>query len=84
MAKGFCGYPTWSRDSRSIYYFRYTEPGIFRVRVNGGEPEQAFDLPALSYTGAMGRWVGFDPDGMPIMLRDAGSDEIYSLTLSKE
>jgi Tol biopolymer transport system component len=83
LAKGFCEYPTWSRDSRSIYYFRNT-PGIPRVHVNGGEPEKAFDLPPLSYTGAMGRWFSIDPDGMPVMLRDAGSDEIYLLTLSKE
>jgi Tol biopolymer transport system component/DNA-binding winged helix-turn-helix (wHTH) protein len=84
LAKGLCGYPTWSRDSRSIYYFRSTQPEIFRVHVNGGEPEKAFDLPSLSYTGALGRWFGIDPDAMPIMLRDAGSDEIYLLTLSKE
>lgn len=84
LAKGFCGYPTWSRDSRFIYYFRYTQPGIFRIPVKGGEPEEAFDLPSLSYTGAIGRWVGIDPEGMPMMLTDAGSDEIYLLTLSKE
>ena len=84
LAKGFCGYPNWSRDSRSIYYFRYTQPGIFRVHVNGGEPEKAFDLPSLSYTGAIGRWFGIDPDGMPMTLTDAGSDEIYLLKLSKE
>ena len=52
--------------------------------MNGGEPEKAFDLPTLSYTGALAWWFGIDPDGMPIMLRDAGSDEIYLLTLSKE
>lgn len=83
-AKGFCSYPTWSRDSRSIYYIRNKEPGIFRVPVNGGEPEKAFDLPALSVTGALGEWFGMDPEGMPMMLKDAGSDEIYQLMLSKE
>jgi len=84
LAKGYCGYPIWSRDSRSIYYIRTAEPGIFRVHVNGGAPEKDFDLPPLSHTGALGGWFGMDPDGMPIMLRDAGSDEIYMLTLSKE
>jgi Tol biopolymer transport system component len=83
LVKGLCGYPTWSRDSRSIYYTRITEPGIFRVHVNGGEPEKAFDLPSFSSTGALGPWFGIDRDGMPLMLRDAGSDEIYSLTLGK-
>ena len=72
-----------SRDSRSIYYFRNTQPGIFRVDVNGGEPEKGFNLPQLSYTGALSGWFGMDPEGMPVMLRDAGSDEIYLLTLSK-
>ena len=82
VAKGYCGYPTWSRDSRSIFYDRNTEPGVFQVHVNGGEPEKAFDLPDFSTTGASGRWFGMDPEGMPIMLRDAGSDEIYSLVSS--
>jgi DNA-binding winged helix-turn-helix (wHTH) protein/Tol biopolymer transport system component len=84
LAKGYCSYPTWSRDSRSIYYSRPTQPGIFRVHVNGGEPEKAFDLPPFSSTGIGGRWFGIDPDGMLITLRDAGSDEIYLLTLKKE
>lgn len=84
LAKGYCGEPTWSHDSRSIYYNRGTEPGIFRVPLKGGGPEKAFDLPASSMTGALGGWFGMDPDGMPMMLRDAGSDEIYLLKLSKE
>ena len=83
LSRGFCGYPIWSGDSRSIFYNR-NEPGIFRAPVNGGGPEKAFDLPAISSTGAGGRWFGMDPDGMPILLRDAGADEIYLLTSKKE
>jgi len=84
LAKGLCQWPTWSRDSRTIYYGRQAEPGVFRIHVNGGEAEKAFDLPASSMTGALGGWFAMDPDGMPIMLRDEGSDEIYRLTLKKE
>ena len=30
----------------------------------------------MSHTGALSVWFGIDPDGMPITLRDVGSDEI--------
>jgi len=82
--KGACNFPTWSRDSRTIYFSRKDEHGIFEVHLNGDKPEKVFDLPALSTTGALGNWFGLDPDGMPMMLKDAGSDEIYSLELSHQ
>lgn len=84
LSKGFCGFPIWSPDSRSIYYYRTTATDkILRVAVNGGEEEEAFALPLFSYTGALTNWFGIDPGGAPMMLRDAGSDEIYSLTVSQ-
>ena len=84
LSKGFCAFPRWSRDSRWIYYARTDQSGIFRVDANGGEAEKAFDLPPISLTGSLPAWFGLDPDGLPILLKDAGSDEIYSLTLSKQ
>lgn len=84
LTKGACNYPVWSRDSRWIYYIRTGENDkVFRVSVDGGEPQKVFEFPSISYTGALNIWFGMDPDGTPMFLRDAGSDEIYSLILSR-
>lgn len=85
LEKGECSFPAWSRDSRYLYFMRTAENGgVFRVPVAGGKPEKLLDLSGFSHTGAVTSWFGIDPDGAPLLLRDAGSDEIYSLMLSQK
>ena len=85
LEKGECDFPTWSRDSHFLYFLRSTENGgVFRVPVAGAKPEKLLDLSGFSHTGAVSLWLGIDPDGAPLLLRDAGSDEIYSLMLSQK
>jgi Tol biopolymer transport system component len=85
LEKGVCSFPTWSRDSQFIYFgWTLTSVGIYRVSLKGGKPEKVADLTGISSTGALFNWFGLDPDGMPLLLRDAGSDEIYSLTLTQD
>lgn len=85
LAQGACDFPSWSRDSHYLYFLRTQEnPGVYRVPVSGGNPEKLLDLSGFSHTGAVSGWLGIDPDGTPLLIRDAGSDEIYSLTLSQK
>jgi len=85
LEKGECDFPTWSRDSHFLYFLRSTENGgVFRVPVAGAKPEKLLDLSGFSHTGALSIWLGIDSDGAPLLLRDAGSDEIYSLMLSQK
>jgi DNA-binding winged helix-turn-helix (wHTH) protein/WD40 repeat protein len=85
LEKGQCDFPVWSRDSHYLYFVRLSEDaGVFRVPVAGAKPEKLLDLSGFSHTGAVSAWFGIDPDGTPLLLRDAGSDEIYSLMLSQE
>lgn len=85
LAQGECDFPSWSRDSHDLYFMRTQEnAGVYRVPVGGGEPEKLLDLSAFNHTGALSGWLGIDPDGAPLLLRDAGSDEIYSLALSQK
>lgn len=72
-------WPTWSRDGRYIYYHRPS--GVFRVLASGGKPEPVADLQGFRGTGFFWDWMGLDPDGAPLLLRDVSSEEIYSLKL---
>jgi Tol biopolymer transport system component len=81
---GEVNFPTWSSDSQFIYFLLPTDdPGVFRVRVSGGDAERVVDLKGFRYTGAFTLWMGLDPTDTPMLIRDAGTDDIYALTLEK-
>jgi DNA-binding winged helix-turn-helix (wHTH) protein/Tol biopolymer transport system component len=85
VQKGACSFPTWSRDSRFIFFEnQFAGYGVYRISVQGGKAERIVDLSNVSLTGALNNWFGLDPDGALLLLRDAGSDEIYSLTLRRK
>jgi DNA-binding winged helix-turn-helix (wHTH) protein/Tol biopolymer transport system component len=87
LQKGGCDFPTWSRNSQFIYFVRRwlgeKDPGVYRVRVSGGAAERVVDLKGFRVTGAIGIWFGLDPTDTPILIRDAGTDDIYSLALEQ-
>jgi Tol biopolymer transport system component/DNA-binding winged helix-turn-helix (wHTH) protein len=80
--EGGIGFPSWSHDGRYIYmlYFK-DKPGVYRIPVTGGEAEQVLDLTEFHHTGTATMWFGLDPTDAPLLLRDAGTDDIYALTL---
>jgi Tol biopolymer transport system component len=79
---GAVAFPEWSRDSQSIYYVRWTDnPAVVRIRVADGKRESLADLKGVQYTGVYSLWMGLDQADTPLMLRDVGTDDIYSLTL---
>jgi serine/threonine protein kinase/Tol biopolymer transport system component len=85
LEKGQTGYPTWSRDSRYIYFLRWgKDRGVYRVHVLGREVERVIDLKGFPLTGVFKFWMGLDPEDAPILLRDAGTDEIYALPLEEK
>jgi dipeptidyl aminopeptidase/acylaminoacyl peptidase len=86
VQKDSVGFPSWSRDSQFIYFLRILpngNKGAFRIRVSGGPPERIADLNSIHLGGWWG-WVGLDPNDNPLVLRDAGSDDIYALTLERK
>jgi DNA-binding winged helix-turn-helix (wHTH) protein/Tol biopolymer transport system component len=75
-------FPTWSHDGRYVYILYLNDnPGIYRIRATGGETERIFDLTGFHHTGTFTYWFGLDPTDAPLLLRDAGSEDIYALTL---
>ena len=71
----------WSRDSQYLYYLRYgPDTAVMRIRVDDRRLEEVASLNGIHQAG---RLAGLDfsltPDGAPLILRDIGTQEIYSL-----
>jgi Tol biopolymer transport system component len=85
LASGAVAFPEWSHDSQFIYYVNWTgDRAVMRIRVADGKRETVTDLKGARYTGVYTLWMGLDPADTPLLLRDAGSDDIYALTLEKK
>ena len=81
---GTVSYPSWSADSKYLYFDDLVNDAeaIRRVRVGSAEPEQVVVLPALErYPGALGPWIGRAADGSWMFVRDRSTQEVYQLTL---
>jgi serine/threonine protein kinase/Tol biopolymer transport system component len=82
LYKGDTAFPTWSRDSRFIYFLRYIgDPAILRISASGGNAERIADMKDVPTTGYYGLWMGLDPTDAPLLLRNVGTEDVYALTL---
>ncbi len=73
-------FPSWSHDGRSVYFLRSPEnQAILRVRIADRRVEQVTDLKDFESTGIWNNWLGLDPDDSPLMLRDVGTQDVYSV-----
>ena len=80
LARERAGFPTWSKDGQYVYFLRWLDkPAVLRVRISDHEVEQVSDLTDLPTTGNIGPWVGLGPDDSLLLLRDIGTQDIYSL-----
>jgi eukaryotic-like serine/threonine-protein kinase len=75
------GVMQWSRDGKFLYHLQYgKDPAIMRVRMSDRKVERVASLSGVRLAGFLpGIAFGVTPDGDPIILRDTGTEEIYSL-----
>ncbi len=74
------GFPNWSHDGQYVYLIRFLEnAAVLRIRISDKKLEQIADLKGFTSTGWWGVWLGLDPDDSPLMLRDAGTQDVYSV-----
>ena len=64
-----------------IFVRRGPDQGVFRIPVAGGGEERIVDMTDWNLTGFVGFSISLDPTDAPLVLREAGSDDIYALTL---
>ena len=75
-------FPCFSSDSQTIYFQRYgLDQGIFRIRISGGKEERVLDMKDIHLTTFMS--LSLDPTDAPLVLRDAGTHDVYALTLER-
>ena len=77
-------FPTWSSDSRYIFFLLLSGAGVFRVPIRGGNAELVADTKDVTPTGSFGVWFGLDPTDTPLLLRDAGTQDVYALSLERK
>jgi Tol biopolymer transport system component len=75
-------YTIWSRDGKHVYFdsTSATDPAIYRVGIGDRKLERVASLKNIRREwGIWFPWMGLAPDDSPLLLRSAGSQEIYAL-----
>ena len=86
LAAGTVLYPNWSPDSKYEYFedLGTDGPEIDRVSVATRKKERVILLKGFSRVSVLDSgmpWNGVAPDGSPLIMRDIGNRELYSLEL---
>jgi Tol biopolymer transport system component len=80
LAKGSLGWLSWSHDSQYVYVLDYRQQNaVIRVRVSDGRLEQVTNVKDFPATGRYGGALALTPDDQPLMLRDTGTQDVYSV-----
>jgi Tol biopolymer transport system component/DNA-binding winged helix-turn-helix (wHTH) protein len=81
---GPLGYMNWTRDGKYVLFdtVDVESPKFYRVRMADLAIEQVANIGEIPrYYGAFGPWAGIWLDGSPLLVKDSGNEEIYSLEL---
>jgi len=80
LAKGRPGWPEFSHDGRYLQFLDSTGSGtVWRIRLSDGKRERVVDLKDFVSAGYYGSSLTIAPDDSPLLLRDSGTQDIYSL-----
>ncbi len=74
------GFPNWSADGRYLYFVgRVTNRAVLRIGILDHKVEVVADLKDLPTTGYWTASLTLTPDDAPLLLRNNGTQDIYSL-----
>jgi len=80
IAGGTFSWLNWSRDGQFIYMKDSTGKGaVERVRIADHRVDRVIDLKDFVLAGLGGGSVSIAPDDSPLLLRDRGTQDVYSL-----
>jgi len=84
LAEGSFGWLNWSHDGRSMYFLdQGGKGGVVRIRISDHKPEQVLALDGFKTTGRYGGSLALMPDDSPLLLREAGTQDVYALDWEK-
>ena len=78
------GFPTWSRDSKYLYFDAGgADPTFRRIRVGTTTSEMLFTLKGMARFSApmVGTWSGLTSESVPLFTRDNGAQDVYAMDL---
>ena len=73
-------FPTWSKDGQYLYLLYNSEPrGVVRIRISDHKFERLLELKNIALTGHWGHSMALAPDDSPLLMRNAGTQDVYAL-----
>ncbi len=80
LANGSLSWLNWSHDGQYVYLLDFLgKNSVIRIRISDHKAEQVADLKNFPATGRYGAALALTPDDQPLLLRDAGSQDVYSV-----
>jgi Tol biopolymer transport system component len=80
LASGSLGWLNWSHDGQYVYVLdNRGKDAIVRIRISDRKTEQVADLKDFATTGRYGGCLALTPDDSPLLLRDTGTQDVYSV-----
>ena len=55
---------------------------MVRIAISNGKTEVVADMKDFRTTGKIGTWLGLAPDESPLLLRDAGTQNVFAMDLA--
>jgi Tol biopolymer transport system component len=80
LANGSLSWLNWSHDGQYVYVLDYRgKDAVVRIRISDHKTEQVVDLRNFATTGRYGGYLSLAPDDSPLLLRDTGTQDVYSV-----
>jgi eukaryotic-like serine/threonine-protein kinase len=80
LTTGSLGWLDWSHDGQYIYFLDSKDKDVVaRIRISDKKREQVADLKDIVNTGRYGAALALTPDDSPLLLRDTGTQDVYSV-----
>jgi len=80
LATGSLSWLNWSHDGQYVYVLDYRgKDALVRIRISDHKTEQVVDLKNFATTGRYGGGLSLAPDDSPLLLRDTGTQDVYSV-----
>ena len=80
LAQGSIGWLNWSHDGKYIYVLDQSGKGaVLRIKIGDHTPEQVIALDGFKTTGRYRGSLALMSDDSPLLLREAGTQDVYAL-----
>ena len=80
LAHGSLSWLNWSHDGHYVYVLDFNgKNAVVRIRTSDHKVEQVVDLKNFVTTGRYGGCLALTPDDSVLLLRDTGSQDVYSV-----